>query len=63
MEKLEPLCRLRDRLKDLDKRCEDGVISPEEFDIEARKAHEECQKEQQKETQKCSPNLLLWRPE
>ena len=53
MEKLEPLCRFRDRLKDLGKRCEDGVISLEEFDIEARKAHaesevEECQKEQQK---------------
>ena len=53
MEKLEPLCRLRDRLKDLGKRCENGVVSPEKFDIEARKAHaesevEECQKEQQK---------------
>ena len=47
------LCRLRDRLKDLGKRCENGVVSPEKFYIEARKAHaesevEECQKEQQK---------------
>ena len=41
--KLEHLCRLRDRLKDLGKRLEDGTISHEEFDVEARKAQAESE--------------------
>ena len=41
--KLEHLCRLRDRLKDLGKRLEDGAISHEEFDVEARKAQAESE--------------------
>ena len=57
-EKLERLCRLRDRLKDLEKRLEDGAISSEEFHVEARKATteaeaEERRKEQQEEKLKC----------
>ena len=50
--------RIRDRLKDLQKRWEDGAISPQEFDVEVRKANaeaevEESWKEQQEETPKC----------
>ena len=37
IEQIERLCRLRDRLK-LDKRSEEGAISLEEFEVEARKA-------------------------
>ena len=45
----------RDRLKDLEKRLEDGSISLEEFEVEARKAKaEERRKEQEEEeTPKC----------
>ena len=54
-EKIERLC-LRDRMKDLEKRLEDGAVSPE---VEARKTKAEVdvemgQKEQQEETPKCS---------
>ena len=45
-EKLERFRRLRDRMKDLEKRLEDGAISLEEFEVEARKAKaEESRKE------------------
>ena len=37
IEQIERLCRLRDRLK-LEKRSEEGTISLEEFEVEARKA-------------------------
>ena len=45
IEQIERLCRLRDRLK-LEKRSEEGAISLEEFEVEARKAKaEESRKE------------------
>ena len=62
IEKLERLIRLRDRFKDLEKKLEDGAISPEEYGVEIRKANAEAeaevgrklqQEEQQEETQKC----------
>ena len=57
IEKLERLMRLRDRFKDLEKKLEDGAISPEEYEAEARKARAEAdagerQREQQEETEK-----------
>ena len=35
---------LRDRLKDLGKILEDGAITPEEYEVEARKAEERFDK-------------------
>ena len=67
-EKIERLC-LRDRMKDLEKRLEDGAVSPEEYEVEARKAQAEVgedlmnfcweafgerRREQQEEKPKCS---------
>ena len=54
IERLEQLRCLRDRLIDLEKSLEDGAISPEEYDAEARKAKAEAdagerQREQQEE--------------
>ena len=45
IEKLERLMRLRDRFKDLEKKLEDGVISPEEYGVEIRKANAEAEAE------------------
>ena len=41
-EKIERLC-LRDRMKDLEKRLEDGAVSPEEYEVEDRKAKAEVE--------------------
>ena len=56
--KIKPIC-LRDRMKDLKKRLEDGAVSPEEYEVEDRKTKAEVEvivgrKEQQEETPKCS---------
>ena len=64
IEKLERLMRLRDRFKDLEKKLEDGAISPEEYGVEIRKANAEAEAEigrkvqqqeeqQEEETPKC----------
>ena len=64
LEKLERLMRIRDRFKDLEKKLEDGAISPEEYEVEVRKVNAEAEAEvgrklqqeeeqQQEETQKC----------
>ena len=53
IEQIERLCRLRDRLK-LEKRSEEGAISLEEFEVEARKAKaDKRRKEQEEDTPKC----------
>ena len=59
-EKLEHLCRLRDRMKDLEKRLEDGAVSPEEYEVEAIITKAEVEVEMGR---KSSPNLLLCRLE
>ena len=59
IEKLERLMRLRDRFKDLERLLKDGAISPEEYEVEARKANTEVEAEigrklqQEEETPKC----------
>ena len=48
IEQIERLCRLRDRLK-LEKRSEEGAISLEEFEVEARKAKADKRRKEQEE--------------
>lgn len=50
----ERLCSLRRDRLELEKRLEDGVISVEEFDVEAGKAKAEERQREQEETPRCS---------